>query len=303
MMARQSIRSPFGSLLDELREETVRNAAARPVAEAISAARRRGPEPDLHIETGIVSGPSAQGPRPWRWAATVVVHAVFVGALVTVPLLLTEELPAPASGTKVFFVQPLAPPPPPPPAAPARVIASAPRKETTPQAASPRLAAPVAAPAEIKPEDLAPAAPIPAVQAAQVDEGVPGGVDEGVPGGIVGGVLEPAAHRETTAPPSHVRVGGEVKEPRKIKHVNPAYPEVAARGKIEGVVLLELSIRPDGRVEDVRVLRSIPLLDAAAMAAARQWVFSPTLLGGVPVGVTMSVSVRFSLTQAATASF
>ena len=98
-----------------------------------------------------------------------------------------------------------------------------------------------------------------------------------------------------------MRAGIDVKEPRKLKNVPPVYPDVALRGKIEGIVLLTIAIRPDGRVEDVRVLRSIPLLDEAAVAAARQWLFSPTLLGGVPVSVTMSVSVRFSLTQHASA--
>ena len=91
------------------------------------------------------------------------------------------------------------------------------------------------------------------------------------------------------------------KEPRKLKNVAPVYPEVAARAKVEGVVLLEVAIAPSGRVEDVRVLRSIPLLDEAAVAAARQWLFSPTLLSGVPVHVAMTVSVRFSLTQQAAA--
>jgi TonB family protein len=62
--------------------------------------------------------------------------------------------------------------------------------------------------------------------------------------------------------------------------------------------VLELAIRPDGRVGDVRVLRGIPLLDKAAMDAARKWVFTPTLFRGVPVGVTMTVSVRFSLKNA-----
>ncbi len=52
----------------------------------------------------------------------------------------------------------------------------------------------------------------------------------------------------------------------------------------------------------MRVLRGIPLLDAAAVEAARQWVFAPTLFRGVPVSVMMTVSVRFSLTQGMSAS-
>jgi protein TonB len=152
---------------------------------------------------------------------------------------------------------------------------------------------------EIKPEDLIEPAP-PAPAAVALDEGVPGGVDEGVPGGIVGGVIEKASASEPVSPT--LRVGGAIKEPRKLKNVAPVYPDVAARGMVEGVVILEIAIEPNGHVDDVRVLRSIPLLDAAAVAAARQWVFAPTLYRGVPVSVTMTVSVRFSLTQGASAS-
>ena len=52
---------------------------------------------------------------------------------------------------------------------------------------------------------------------------------------------------------------------------------------------------PDGAVKDAKVLRSIPLLDQAALDAVRQWVFTPTLLNGVPVPVIMTVTVQFTL--------
>src|SRR5204862_2115686 len=124
------------------------------------------------------------------------------------------------------------------------------------------LAASVVPRAEIKPEDVIGPAP-PAIGAAHVDEGVPGAVEEGVPGGIVGGVIERESVNESAS--SAIRVGGAIKEPRKLKNVAPVYPAVAARGKVEGVVILEFAIQPNGRVEDVRVLRGIPLLDAAAV--------------------------------------
>jgi protein TonB len=55
------------------------------------------------------------------------------------------------------------------------------------------------------------------------------------------------------------------------------------------------AISCDGGVEDARVLRSVPLLDAAAIDAVRQWRFTPTLLNGVPVRVIMTVTVHFTL--------
>jgi protein TonB len=52
-------------------------------------------------------------------------------------------------------------------------------------------------------------------------------------------------------------------------------------------------IAENGSVRDVRVLRSIPLLDAAAVEAVRQWRFTPTLLNGQPVPIVMTVTVAF----------
>jgi protein TonB len=60
-------------------------------------------------------------------------------------------------------------------------------------------------------------------------------------------------------------------------------------------VILEATIGLTGMVEDVRILRSIPLLDAAALEAVRQWEYSPTLLNGVPVPVLITVTVNFTL--------
>jgi len=303
-MTRHSIVSPLGSLLDELREERVYNPApprrARSRALGPRPPRPDGaPEPELLLESGVVSGGRARPARSWRWAPALALHGAGIVALIVVPVFLAEELPSPASAVgKVFFV-PMAVAPPLPPAPPAhRAAEPAPRKDVAPARTS-SLAAPAVPRAE-KPEDVIDPAP-PAIAAAHVDEGVPGGVDEGVPGGIVGGVLERAAVDES-APASAVRVGGAIKEPRKLKNVAPVYPAVAARGKVEGVVILEIAIQPNGRVEDVRVLRGIPLLDAAAVEAARQWVFAPTLFRGVPVSVLMTVSVRFNLTSGVVAS-
>ena len=75
----------------------------------------------------------------------------------------------------------------------------------------------------------------------------------------------------------------------------PVYPEVARAAKIEGIVILEATIDERGVVTDARVLRSVPLLDAAALTALKQWRYTPTLLNGVPVRVLMTVTFRFSL--------
>jgi protein TonB len=64
---------------------------------------------------------------------------------------------------------------------------------------------------------------------------------------------------------------------------------------VKGIVIVEATIGPTGRVERARVLRSITLLDEAALEAVRQWEFTPTLLNGTPVSVLMTVTVNFNL--------
>ena len=81
----------------------------------------------------------------------------------------------------------------------------------------------------------------------------------------------------------------------KAKDVAPVYPEEARQARVQGIVIIEATIAADGRVQSARVLRSLPLLDEAALAAVRQWVYTPTLLNGVPVPVIMTVTVMFRL--------
>jgi TonB family protein len=92
-----------------------------------------------------------------------------------------------------------------------------------------------------------------------------------------------------------VRVGGDIKEPRRVKDVKPVYPQIAQQGGVQGIVILEVQIGTDGKVERAQVLRSVPLLDQAALDAVLQWEYTPTLLNGQPVPVMMTVTVSFSL--------
>ena len=83
--------------------------------------------------------------------------------------------------------------------------------------------------------------------------------------------------------------------PRRFTTCRPSYPPIAVAARVEGVVIIEATIGADGRVQDARVLRSVPLLDQAALDAVRQWAYTPTTLNGVPVPVVMTVTVRFQL--------
>jgi protein TonB len=73
------------------------------------------------------------------------------------------------------------------------------------------------------------------------------------------------------------------------------YPKAAQDAKVQGVVILETLIGVDGKITNARVLRSVPMLDQAALDAVMQWEFTPTRLNGQPVPVLMTVTVQFTL--------
>ncbi len=100
--------------------------------------------------------------------------------------------------------------------------------------------------------------------------------------------------RDPTAAPA-LPAGGSIPKPTKLKDVRPVYPDAARQARVEGAVVLECTIGPDGRVSHVRVRQSVPQLDEAASEAVRQWLYEPTLVNGAPVSVIMTVTVRFKL--------
>lgn len=231
-------------------------------------------------------GEKEQG-RAWVWPVTAGLHALAALAIVVVPLLGPEGLPDQSTSVvKAFFVAPAlapAPPPPPPPAAKAAVPT-----RTLPKATSPAFTAPVQVPDSL---------PTEASLDVGLEGGVPGGVEGGVPGGVVGGVVG-GIEDAPPPPPQVVHVGGVVHEPKKLRDVAPAYPMIARTARVQGLVILECVINPQGRVEGVHVLRGVPMLDEAAVAAVKQWVYTPTLYRGVPVSVVLTVTVNFVLRDA-----
>jgi protein TonB len=103
----------------------------------------------------------------------------------------------------------------------------------------------------------------------------------------------PAPPPPQAAPP--VRLHSGMKAPVKTTDVAPIYPAIAQGARVQGVVILEAVLDAAGRVQSVGVLRSIPLLDQAAVDAVRQWRFTPALLNGEAVAVVMTVTVNFTL--------
>lgn len=108
----------------------------------------------------------------------------------------------------------------------------------------------------------------------------------------VGGAPAPQS-----APGQPIRVGGNVRPPKKVRDVKPAYPPAMRDAGLTGTVSIEAIIGRDGTVTSVRVLSAQvhPDFAIAAADAVRQWQFTPTLLNGTAVEVVMTVSVRFDL--------
>jgi protein TonB len=170
-----------------------------------------------------------------------------------------------------------------------------------------QLPAPHVAPAATK-SDSGPvnAAPVVAPEGVAPETGLEDKV--ATPGWVPGAESGPPAlidavglHGELPPPPpapepiAPIRLHSGMKAPVKIADIAPEYPAIARNAHIQGVVILEAVLDAQGRVESVRVLRSIAMLDQAAVSAVKQWRFSPALLNGQPVPVVMTVTVNFNL--------
>ncbi len=90
-----------------------------------------------------------------------------------------------------------------------------------------------------------------------------------------------------------LRVGGDVRQPRKTKNVNPICPDSARRVGVHGAVTVEFTIDTGGKVTDARIVRSMPPFDDAALTAVKQWQYEPTVLHGTAIPVLLTAVVRF----------
>jgi protein TonB len=123
-----------------------------------------------------------------------------------------------------------------------------------------------------------------------MEGGVEGGVVGGVPGGVLGGVIG-----GTGTGPVPVPVRDYERPPRLVRQTRPTYPQDAFTKRVEGTVVLEVLIDDRGKVARVRVVQSIPILDAAAVETVREWVFAPALKNGRPVASIALAPVSFRI--------
>lgn len=212
---------------------------------------------------------------------SIALHLVALLAFLIIPLTANMILPDPASPLPDYIR--VAPMPPPPPAARVRQPAA----PTRDQPANPDLA-PTVAPTVIQPETDPPGV----VPDLAMPPGV--GIREGV--GVL--VSDRPVIRQPPDPPrpsGPVRVADLPVTPRKVVDARPLYPEIARIAHLEGTVILEAVLDTTGRVTQLRVIKSAPMFDQAAIDAVSRWRYTPSLYGGHPVSVLMTITVSFKL--------
>jgi protein TonB len=227
---------------------------------------------------GDVTHPSISVGNRKRYTVplSLAAHVSVIVAVVFVSLVAQEYVPIPREVVTFVAGADIPTPPTPPPS-----IAKRPPPPSYD-------AIPTEAPTGITPDDGTDRTPYEDF-AATVDTGsvIPG--DPSVEIGLVAPPPPPPQPRAT------VRPGGSIRTPTKIRDVPPVYPTIARLSRVQGTVILEALLDENGRVQNLKVLRSYPLLDQAAIDAVRQWEYTPTLLNGVPVTVIMTVTVTFQL--------
>ena len=175
-------------------------------------------------------------------------------SVVVVPLLTSEELPEPTSAVKAFFVEPAA-------AAAASASASA----AGAQGAGPPKAQSEARRSEDAPSSRPPSRSPTRSSPRRASTSAWKAASRAASKAACPAASSAAWWAACPTPrlrPQAVRVGGQIKEPKKLKNVAPVYPDIAKQARVQGVVILECTISPQGKVTDVKVLRGIPLLDA-----------------------------------------
>jgi len=225
------------------------------------------------------------GPRRSKWtiAGSVLAHIRVVAALAVIPLMsLLDDVVIHASDLMYNappIVMPVTASPPPPKTA-------APTPAVNPKAAPSQ---PSQDEVTKEPPELGPPGPPSTIINPNRGPGFPSG-DRG-PLRVDDVVVAPPPPQVKTPVP----VGGDIKPPARTYYVDPVYPSVAVSVKQEGMVILEATIDESGTVKNLKVLRSVPLLDKAAIEAVSKWRYMPTKLNGVPVPVLLTVTVTFAL--------
>lgn len=264
------------------------------------------------FETSLIDlEPKKKSRRAWILPVALTIHALALGSVTFASYWNVSEIAAPEAN--LVFVS-LLPPPPPPPIS--KRGTDAPQEKPKTAAAEPK--------PEIKPstpiqpdldkiqdkveEQTSSASDVTSDLGPGDPKGDPGGSEDGVSWGVKDGVgpVDGVDHGTGEGPhgtgvveavndqPVRFTVG--MTRPALVYQVQPRYTEAARRAGVQGAVTVDAVIDEQGRVTGVKILRSLPMgLDQEAVAAVKQWRFTPATLAGKPVKVYFSLTVNFRI--------
>jgi TonB family protein len=225
-------------------------------------------ETDLNVAGGefhTFALEDVEDKRTIRWATAVAVIFHVILFIITLPETQADEYEE--KDKKIYVVQQVRFKPPPPK-----------QQQEIPKPKAKKVPIPDPTPDEPEPirlpEEIEPELDLP-------DQDILFGIPDGPP------PMEPSGP---------IRVGGDVKAPKKISAPNPQYTEIARKARIQGVVIVEAIIDKQGNVTEVKILKGLPMgLDQAAADAVSKWKFESATLNGKPVAVIYNLTVNFRL--------
>ncbi len=224
-------------------------------------------------------------------AASLMAQSAILGVLVVGPLLYTQALPMVPVFLGVLTAPPLPAPPPPVPIARTSALSNAGARSMRIFIAPTRV--PTGSPRMSEPTIISD----PSVENVFIPGPGIEGATNSIPTALLAAPIVEVA--KVTPPPvaeaKPVKVSSGVLAAKILKRVVPAYPVIAKVSHVSGTVRLLATLSKDGRIENLRVIDGPPLLRNAALEAVRQWIYSPTILNGVPVEVEAPIEVNFTL--------
>jgi protein TonB len=231
---------------------------------------------------------------------SAVVHTIALAVVLLLPLWFTEAMDPGKFMTTLLAAPPQLMTAPAPPAAAAPAAASAQPTVRRIFMQGNRLLFPTAIPKHAA--VISEGALEPEIGVGGVFGGVYGGVSGGLGSELLGAMGQPApppppltAEPVVEQPRKPLRVGGDVRPPKLIRQVDPAYPPLARQARVQGDIVLSAMINESGEVTELKAISGPPLLYPPALAAVRQWRFEPTYLNGRPWPIAFEITVHFRL--------
>jgi protein TonB len=253
------------------------------------------PEGDQIFTSLVVSNPTRKrglGALP----VSLSVHLAVVAAIVLIPLYWSSSLPE-VDPFHAFFYDPPAAMAAPLPKGRSLVETQTRPKPVTPDP-TPRKTPVLQEPVEVQEKPLQPESKAPDTEQSGSEtgseNGIPEGMEGGQEGGVAGGVLDGTIGGCVGCSGNGPVVNPD-EAPHLLKQVKPVYPQDAFVKKVEGTVLIEAIVDATGHVVRPRVVRSIPVLDAAAIVAVQQWLFAPARHHGIAVASYIRAPIAFRI--------